>query len=54
MPAKLVASPETKKQLDAQGFVPYYNNPEQTAQLIKSDIARFAKIIKGANISVEY
>ena len=52
--AKLVAAPETKKQLDAQGFVPYYNNPEQTAQLIKSDIARFAKIIREANITIEH
>jgi tripartite-type tricarboxylate transporter receptor subunit TctC len=52
--AKLVAMPETKKQLDAQGFVPYYNTPEQTAALVKSDIVRFAKIIKEANIKVEY
>jgi len=47
---KLVATPEMRKQLDAQGFVPFYNNPEQTAVLLKADIARFAKIIKDANI----
>ncbi|RPI47450.1 MAG: tripartite tricarboxylate transporter substrate binding protein [Betaproteobacteria bacterium] len=50
--AKLVAMPETKKKLDAQGFEPYYQNPEQTAALIKRDIARFAKIIKAGNIKL--
>ena len=51
--AKLVAMPETKEKLDAQGFVPYYNNPEQTAALLKADIIRFAKIIKDANIKTD-
>ena len=51
--AKLVAMPETKEKLDAQGFVPYYNNPEQTAALLKADIIRFAKIIKEANIKTD-
>ena len=51
--AKLVAIPETRQKLDDQGFVPYYNNPEQTAALLKSDIIRFAKIIKEANIKSE-
>jgi tripartite-type tricarboxylate transporter receptor subunit TctC len=50
---KLVALPDTKEKLNAQGFEPYYHNPEQTAALIKSDIARFGKIIKEANIKVE-
>ena len=50
---KLVAMPETKEKLDAQGFVPYYNNPEQTAALLKADIIRFAKIIKDANIKTD-
>ncbi len=51
--AKLVAMPETKEKLDLQGFVPYYNNPEQTAALLKADIIRFAKIIKDANIKTD-
>ena len=50
---KLVAMPETKEKLDAQGFVPYYNNPEKTAELLKTDIIRFAKIIKDANIKTD-
>jgi len=51
--AKLVAAPETKEKLATQGFEPYYNNPEQTAALVKRDIDRFAKIIKEAGIKTE-
>src|SRR6185503_5716778 len=51
--AKLVATPEAKEKLDAQGFVPNYNNPEQTAALLKSDIVKYARIIKAANIKSE-
>lgn len=50
---KLVASADTLKKLDAQGFVPYYHGPEQTGEMIKGDIARFAKIIKAAGIQYE-
>ena len=50
---KLAAMPETKERLNAQGFEPYYNTPEQTAALIKADIAKYGKIIKDANIKVE-
>lgn len=51
--AKLVALPDTKEKFATQGFEPYYNNPEQTAALLRSDIAKYAKIIKEANIKVE-
>jgi tripartite-type tricarboxylate transporter receptor subunit TctC len=47
---KLVAQPETKEILKNLGFEPYYNGPEQTAQLVKADIAKYARIIKAANI----
>ncbi len=50
---KLVALPDTKEKLNVQGFEPYYNNPEQTAALIKSDIVKYGRIIKDANIKVE-
>ena len=50
---KLVALPDTKEKLNAQGSEPYYNNPEQTAALIRSDIIKYGKIIKDANIKVE-
>ncbi len=47
---KLVAMPETHKKLEAQGFEPYYNGPSKTTEMIKTDIERFGKIIKAANI----
>jgi tripartite-type tricarboxylate transporter receptor subunit TctC len=50
---KLVARPDTKEKLNALGSEPYYNNPEQTAVLLRSDIAKYGKIIKDANIKVE-
>ncbi len=50
---KLVALPETQDKLEAEGFVPYYKNPEQTAQLLDTGITRIAKIIRDANIKVE-
>lgn len=50
---KLVAMPETHKKLDAQGFVPFFNGPEQTGEIIKRDIDRFAKIIKAAGIKYQ-
>jgi tripartite-type tricarboxylate transporter receptor subunit TctC len=50
---KLVAMPETKDKLEVEGFVPYYRNPEQTAELINTYINRVAKIIKDGNIKVE-
>lgn len=48
---RLVSMPETHSKLDAQGFVPYYNGPAKTAQLIAQDIERFARIIRSANIT---
>jgi len=50
---KLVAKPDTKEKLQAMGSEPFYNNPEQTAALLKSDIAKYGKIIKDANIKAE-
>lgn len=47
---RLVNMPETHRKLDEQGFVPYFNGPAKTAQLIAQDIERFGKIIKSANI----
>ena len=50
---KFVALPSTKEKLNAQGFEPYYHDAQQTAALIKSDIARYGKIIKAANMKME-
>jgi len=50
---KIVAMADTKEKLNAQGFEPYYNNAERTAELLKSDIAKYARIIKAAGIKGE-
>ena len=50
---KLAARSDTKATLNKLGFEPYYNNAEQTAALLRSDIAKYAKIIKEAKIRVE-
>lgn len=50
---KLVAMPDTIEKLDAQGFVPFYHNAEQTAAMLRADVIKYAKIIKDANIKAE-
>jgi tripartite-type tricarboxylate transporter receptor subunit TctC len=50
---KLVALPATHEKLDAEGFVPFYNNAEKTSELLGSDIVRFGKIIKEGHITAE-
>jgi tripartite-type tricarboxylate transporter receptor subunit TctC len=50
---KLVARPDTKNILTSMGSEPFYNDPQQTAALIRADIAKYGKIIKDANIPVE-
>lgn len=49
----LSAKPEAKTILNKMGFDPYYNDPQQTAALLKADIDKYAKIIKAANIPVQ-
>ena len=50
---RLAERPDTKEKLNAFGSEPYYNNPDETAALIRSDIVKYGKIIKDANIKVE-
>jgi tripartite-type tricarboxylate transporter receptor subunit TctC len=51
--ARILASPEIVELLSNQGLEPFISNPEQFAALLRSDMARFAKLIKDANIKVE-
>ena len=50
---KDVGLPDMKEKLQAQGMDPFILNAEQFAALIKSDMARFASIVKAANIKVD-
>ena len=48
--ASILALPVTQDFMTKQGAEPFVSTPEQTAALIKADVARYAKIIKDANI----
>ena len=51
--AKSLATPEVRKNLANQGMEPFISTPDQVAALIKADIAKYAKIIKTANIKID-
>jgi tripartite-type tricarboxylate transporter receptor subunit TctC len=50
---KMVADPQTKKKLDALGFVAVANSPSEFAERIKSEMARWDKVVKTAGIHVD-
>ena len=47
---KIVALPEIQSQFDTLGFSPLATTPEDSEQRIKDEVARWAKVIKDANI----
>ena len=47
---KLAALPETAKMMDKSGYVTASNTPEQFSEFIKTEIVRWSKVIKDANI----
>jgi tripartite-type tricarboxylate transporter receptor subunit TctC len=49
----IVAEPEMKNYLIGQGVDPVTNTPEQFAAHIKSEVPKFAKIVKAAGIAPE-
>jgi tripartite-type tricarboxylate transporter receptor subunit TctC len=51
--AKVLAMPDIRERLLTQGMDPFISSPEQFATLIKSDLAKFTRIIKSANIKLE-
>jgi len=51
--AKILTMPDTVAKLASQGGEPFITTPEQFAELMKADMARFARIIKAANIKIE-
>jgi len=50
---KMAADPVTKKKLDTLGFVPVANSPSEFAERIKSEMARWDKVVKTAGIHVD-
>ncbi len=50
---KIIAMPDTKEKMQNAGFEPLSSTPEKFAEFIKTEIVRWGKVIKDANISVE-
>jgi tripartite-type tricarboxylate transporter receptor subunit TctC len=51
--AKMVASPDVKQRLEALGFVPVADTPEQFGARIKAEIAKWSKVVRDANIRAD-
>jgi tripartite-type tricarboxylate transporter receptor subunit TctC len=51
--AKAVKSAELQEKLAAQGFMPDGAGPAAFAAYVRDEIAKYAKIVKDANIRVE-
>jgi len=51
--AKILATPDFKEKLASQGVDPFITTPEQFAALIRTDMAKYGRIIKAANIKLE-
>lgn len=50
---KILATADFKEKLISLGMDPYFTTPEQFDALMKSDMARFGKIIKASNIKLD-
>lgn len=50
---QVLNAPEMREKLSAQGLEPVTGTPEQFAELIRNDLARWAKVIKTAGITAE-
>jgi tripartite-type tricarboxylate transporter receptor subunit TctC len=50
---KAVAMPDMREKLAVQGMIPFYSTPEQLAAMFKADLAKYAQVIKAANIKHE-
>ena len=49
----MLALPDFKEKMEAQGFEAFPSTPDELAALMRSDYAKYAKIIKTANIKIE-
>jgi tripartite-type tricarboxylate transporter receptor subunit TctC len=50
---KTVAAPEVRQRLQALGFVPVANTPDAFGARIKSEIAKWGKVVRDANIRAD-
>ena len=47
---KVLGLPDVREALGREGYEPIGDTPEQFAALIKSEVARYAKLVKSAGI----
>jgi tripartite-type tricarboxylate transporter receptor subunit TctC len=50
---RILAMPDVKTLVAGQGLDPFVSTPEQFAELLKSDLAKYARVIKAANIRID-
>ena len=50
---RILGMPDVVDKLAAQGVNPVGNSPQEFREIIKTEIARWAKVIKDANITTE-
>jgi tripartite-type tricarboxylate transporter receptor subunit TctC len=50
---RMVAAPEVKQRLEALGFAPVANTPDEFGERIKSEIAKWGKVVRDANIRAD-
>jgi tripartite-type tricarboxylate transporter receptor subunit TctC len=51
--ARIVAQPDVKEKLLAQGQQPFSVSGEKFAELMRSDLTMYSRVIKTANIKLE-
>jgi tripartite-type tricarboxylate transporter receptor subunit TctC len=51
--AKLAVMADTRDRMHAAGYEPMASTPEQYAEFIKTEMVRWAKVIKDANVRIE-
>ena len=49
----MAADPEVKKKLDTLGFVAVAGSPAEFTERIKSEMARWGKVVKAAGIHMD-
>ena len=51
--ARILAMPDMREKISAQGMDPFIATPEKFAAMIREDLVKYAKIIKTANIKTD-
>lgn len=50
---KILAAPDSRERMAAAGFDPLTSTPERFTEFIRTETARYAKVIKSANLQIE-